>query len=91
MLIAQGVLFALAIPPVWLFTRRALGGPGSRKATIAAYLVSITYALSWPIQGAVGFDFHEVAFAPVLTAVGLKRLRPARRRPACWRSPGCSS
>ena len=80
LLIAQGVLFALAIPPVWLFTRRALGGPGSRKATIAAYLVSITYALSWPIQGAVGFDFHEVAFAPVLTAVGLERLQAGKTK-----------
>ena len=80
LLIAQGVLFALAIPPVWLFTRRALGGPGSRKATIAAYLVSITYALSWPIQSAVGFDFHEVAFAPVLTAVGLERLQAGKKK-----------
>jgi len=80
LLIAQGVLFALAIPPVWLFTRRALGGPESRKATIAAYLVSITYALSWPIQGAVGFDFHEVAFAPVLTAVGLERLQAGKKK-----------
>jgi uncharacterized membrane protein len=80
LLIAQGVLFALAIPPVWLFTRCALGGPGSRKATIAAYLVSITYALSWPVQGAVGFDFHEVAFAPVLTAVGLERLQAGKTK-----------
>jgi uncharacterized membrane protein len=80
LLIAQGVLFALAIPPVWLFTRRALGGPGNRKATIAAYLVSITYGLSWPIQGAVGFDFHEVAFAPVLTAVGLERLQAGKKK-----------
>jgi uncharacterized membrane protein len=80
LLIAQGVLFALAIPPVWLFTRRALGGPGSRKATIAAYLVSLTYGLSWPIQGAVGFDFHEVAFAPVLTAVGLERLQAGKKK-----------
>lgn len=80
LLIAQGVLFALAIPPVWLFTRRMLGGPGSRKATIAAYLASITYALSWPIQGAVGFDFHEAAFAPVLTAVGLERLQAGKKK-----------
>ena len=80
LLIAQGVLLALAIPPVWLFTRRALGGPGSRKATIAAYLASVTYALSWPVQGAVGFDFHEVAFAPVLTAVGLERLQAGKKK-----------
>lgn len=80
LLVAQGVLLALAIPPIWMFTRRALGGPESRMATIAAYLVSITYALSWPIQGAVGFDFHEVAFAPVLTAVGLERLQAGKKK-----------
>jgi uncharacterized membrane protein len=96
LLIAQAVLFALAIPPVWLFTRRAFGGgphaaaqagphaaPARQKtATIAAYLVALTYGLSWPVQGAVGFDFHEVAFAPVLTAVGLERLQ------AGWRKTG---
>lgn len=31
LLIAQAVLFALAVPPVWVFTRRALGG-GARGA-----------------------------------------------------------
>jgi uncharacterized membrane protein len=80
LLIAQGVLFALAIPPTWLFTRRALGGLGHRKATIAAYLVALTYGLSWPVQGAVGFDFHEAAFAPVLTAVGLERLQAGKKK-----------
>jgi uncharacterized membrane protein len=78
LLIAQGVLFALAIPPVWLFTRRALGG--RRKATIAAYCVALAYGLSWPIQDAVAFDFHEVAFAPVLTAVGLERLQKGKTK-----------
>src|ERR1035438_5793874 len=61
-LVAQGVLFALAVPPLWLFTRRAFGG--GRKAAVAAYLVSVAYALSWPIASAAAFDFHEVAFAP---------------------------
>ncbi|HXW44321.1 MAG TPA: DUF2079 domain-containing protein [Streptosporangiaceae bacterium] len=80
LLIAQSVLFALAIPPIWLFTRRALGG--SRKATVAAYLVSGAYALSWPIASAVAFDFHEVAFAPVLTAIALERIQAGKIRPA---------
>ncbi len=52
LLVAQAVLFALAIPPLWLFTRRAFGG--GRKATVAAYLVSVAYALSWPIASAAG-------------------------------------
>jgi uncharacterized membrane protein len=80
LLVAQAVLFALAIPPLWLFTRRAFGG--GAKATAAAYLISVAYALSWPIASALGFDFHEVAFAPVLTAVALERLQAGRLRTA---------
>jgi uncharacterized membrane protein len=83
LLVAQAVLFALAIPPLWVFTRRAFGGPeGGRKAVAAAYLVSVAYALSWPIASALAFDFHEVAFAPVLTAVALERLQAGRLRTA---------
>jgi uncharacterized membrane protein len=80
LLVAQAVLFALAVPPLWLFTRRAFGG--GRKATVAAYLVAVAYALSWPIASAAAFDFHEVAFAPVLTAVALERLQAGRLRTA---------
>jgi uncharacterized membrane protein len=80
LLMAQAVLFALAIPPVWLFTRRAFGG--GRKATIAAYIVSAAYGLSWPIAAAAAFNFHEVAFAPVLTAVALERIQAGRLRTA---------
>ena len=79
LLVAQAVLFALAIPPLWVFTRRAFGGGkgrgGGRKATVAAYLVSVAYALSWPIASALAFDFHEVAFAPLLIAIALERLQ----------------
>jgi uncharacterized membrane protein len=80
LLVAQAVLFAAAIPPLWLFTRRAFGG--GRKAVAAAYLVSAAYALSWPIASALAFDFHEVAFAPVLMAVALERLQAGRLRAA---------
>jgi uncharacterized membrane protein len=80
LLVAQAVLFALAIPPIWVFTRRAFGGGG--KATVAAYLVSAAYALAWPIASALAFDFHEVAFAPVLIAVALERLQAGRLRSA---------
>jgi len=96
LLVAQAVLFALAIPPLWLFARRAFGGGGGGfgggsggggsgsgwKATTAAYLVCGAFALSWPIASAVGFDFHEVAFAPVLIAVALERLAAGRLRTA---------
>jgi len=73
-------MFALAIPPVWLFARRAFGGGGT--AVVAAYLVSVAYLLSWPIASALHFNFHEVAFAPVLTAVALERLQAGRLRTA---------
>src|SRR5262249_59069871 len=37
LLVAQAVLFALAIPPIWVFTRRAFGG--GQAAVVAAYVV----------------------------------------------------
>jgi uncharacterized membrane protein len=80
LLVAQAVLFALAIPPLWVFTRRAFGG--GRRATAGAYLVSVAYMLSWPIASAAAFDFHEVAFAPAATAVALERLQAGRLRTA---------
>jgi uncharacterized membrane protein len=75
LLVAQGVLFALAIPPLWAFTARQLG-------PLAAYAVAAAYALSLPIMAAVTFDFHEVAFVPVLTAVMAERFQAGRRWPA---------
>jgi len=81
LLIAQPILFALAIPWLWTFTRRAFGGSGW-KATAAAYLASVAYGLSWPIAAAVAFDYHEVALAPVLIAIALERLQAGRLRPA---------
>lgn len=80
LLIAQAVLFALAIPPIWAFTSRAFGG--GRKGAVAGYCVSVAYALSWPVAAAAGFDYHEVAFAPVLTAVAFERLHKGRWKTA---------
>jgi len=80
LLVAQAVLFALAIPPLWMYARRAFGG--GQAAVVAAYLVSVVYLLSWPIASALYFNFHEVAFAPVLTAVALERLQAGRLRTA---------
>ena len=72
LLVAQGVLFALAIPPLFVFTIRLLGAR-------AAYCVAAAYALSLPIMAAVTFDFHEVAFVPVLTAVMAERFQAGKR------------
>jgi uncharacterized membrane protein len=79
LLVAQPILFALAIPWIWIFTRRAFGWTGW-KATTAAYLASVAYGLSWPIAAAVAYDYHEVAFAPLLIAIALERLQAGRLR-----------
>jgi uncharacterized membrane protein len=81
LLVAQAVLFALAIPWLWVFTRRAMGGRG-RKATAAAYFTCAAYGLSWPIASAMAFEFHEVAFVPLLTAIALERLQAGKLRGA---------
>lgn len=73
LLVVQGVLFALAIPPLWVYTRRRLASQA------AAYFVCVAYALSLPIMAAVVFDFHEVAFVPVLTAIMVERFDAGKR------------
>src|SRR5262249_22334752 len=75
LLIAQGLLFAAAIPAIWLFARRAIGAT-------AAYLTSIAFAVSWPLQTALGYDYHEVAFAVPLYAWMLERFQATRYRQA---------
>jgi uncharacterized membrane protein len=72
-LVAQAVLFALAIPPLWIYARRRL------ESEAAAYFVCGAYALSLPIMAAVVFDFHEVAFVPVLTVLMVERFDAGKR------------
>ncbi len=78
LLVAQALLFAAAVPPLWVFVRRELG------RAWPAYGVAVGYLLSWPVAQAVSFDFHEVAFAPVLTAVLFERLSAHRAGRAPW-------
>jgi uncharacterized membrane protein len=61
LLVAQAFLFAIAIFPIFFFTRKRLGSP-------AAYMFSISYAIFWGVQRAIEFDFHEIAFAVPLIA-----------------------
>ena len=72
LLVAQAVLFALVIPFLWAYTYRRLQSPA------AAYLVGGAYALSLPIMAAVVFDFHEVAFVPLLTAIMVERFEAGK-------------
>jgi uncharacterized membrane protein len=61
LIVAQAVLFAASIVPVFLFMRRRLSrGP--------ALCMAIGYACFWGIQRAMAFDVHETAFAPVAIA-----------------------
>jgi uncharacterized membrane protein len=76
LVIVQGLLFALAIPPIWAFTRREVGG--GRAGAVAGYAVAVAYGLSWPIASAADFPFHEAAWAPLLMAVALERLQKKR-------------
>ncbi|HZE33652.1 MAG TPA: DUF2079 domain-containing protein, partial [Actinoallomurus sp.] len=48
LLIAQSALLALAIVPLWSYTRRRLG-------VGAAYCVSCVYALAWPVAETLAF------------------------------------
>jgi uncharacterized membrane protein len=75
LIVAQALLFAAAIPFIWLFTRRMLG-------TAPAYLVAVAYALSWPVAQAIAFDAHEVMFVPLLTAIMIERYHAGRLLPA---------
>ena len=62
LLLAQAALFAASMVPVARFAERRLGGP-------RALVVALLYGLSWPLQRAVHFDFHEIALALPLIAV----------------------
>jgi uncharacterized membrane protein len=78
LLIAQSALVAASVVPVFLFASERLGRG-------AAYAVAAAYAIYWPTQVGVGFDFHEVAFAPLLIALTI--LYTERRQwPAMWLS-----
>ncbi|MGW4568078.1 DUF2079 domain-containing protein [Streptomyces sp. NPDC004561] len=81
LLVVQAALLAVSVVPLTLWARRALG-------TSAGAVIGACYGLSWGIASAVGYDFHEVAFAaPLLvlslTALGSGRLTAA----ACWALP----
>ncbi|XVQ82653.1 DUF2079 domain-containing protein [Microbispora siamensis] len=80
LLVAQAVLLALSIPFVWAYAFRASSAVTAGRRV--AYPVAVAYALSWPITEAVAFDFHEVAFAPLLTSAALERYQAGRRRAA---------
>lgn len=81
LLVVQAALIALSVVPLALWARRALG-------SLAGALIGACYGLSWGIASAVGFDFHEVAFAAPLLAFSLAALGSNRpTAAACWALP----
>ncbi len=70
---AQAFLLSLSAVPVYVLARERLG-PGLGLAMSTAYI------LFWGIQKAAAFDFHELAFAPVLIATALLGIETRRDR-----------
>jgi len=64
LLIAQAVLIAVSVFPVHRFARR-------RLEAVPALLIAAAYVSFWGIHSAVHFDFHEVAFGPLLIALAI--------------------
>jgi uncharacterized membrane protein len=64
LLIAQGALIAASIVPVYIWCRERVG-------RLAAHGLAAAYVMFWGVHSAVAFDFHEIAFAPVLLATML--------------------
>jgi uncharacterized membrane protein len=75
LLIAQALLFAISAWPLINWAQNTLG------RRIAA-VVGIVYGLSFGLASAVGFDFHEIAFAVPLIAYSLSALGQRRLRAA---------
>ncbi|MEU7259938.1 DUF2079 domain-containing protein [Streptomyces rimosus] len=81
LLCAQSFLFALSAVPVTRTAIRFLG----RGRGLA---VGVAYGLSWGLQKAVDFDFHEIAFAVPLIAFALEAVLRGRWTAAvCWAAP----
>jgi uncharacterized membrane protein len=77
LLVAQALLFALSVIPVTRVAARLLG----RGRGLA---IGVGYGLSWGVQKAVEFDFHEIAFAMPLLAFSLEAVLRKRWAAAMW-------
>ncbi|MEU8436663.1 DUF2079 domain-containing protein [Streptomyces sp. NPDC029216] len=81
LLLVQAALFALSALPVTRTCVRILGQ--ARGLALGA-----AYGLSWGIQRAIEFDFHEICFAVPLLAFALEALLARRWRAAlAWGLP----
>jgi uncharacterized membrane protein len=69
------LLAVLPIVPIWMFTRRAAN-------VGTAYFVVLAYGVSWPMQMALWFAFHEVFLAMPIMAWMIERAQAGRIRQA---------
>lgn len=65
LLVAQALLFGLSVVPI---ARLAI----ARVGQLAGSFVALAYGLSWGLQQAVAFEFHDIAFAVPLLAFSLE-------------------
>ncbi|MET8013763.1 DUF2079 domain-containing protein [Streptomyces sp. NPDC005271] len=81
LLVAQAALFAVSAVPVTRVATHLLG----RGRGVA---IGVAYGLSWGIQRAVDFDFHEICFAVPLIAFSLEAVIRGRWYAAMlWAAP----
>ena len=76
LIVAQAILLAASIVPVFLFVRDRLPPP-------AALALAAACALFWGMQRTAFTDVHELAFAPLLVATGILAL-DRRQWAALW-------
>jgi uncharacterized membrane protein len=76
LIVAQSVLLAASIVPVFAFARRRLPAD-------SPFAIAVVYALFWGIQRTAWFDFHELAFAPLLIGIALNAI-DLRRWSVLW-------
>ncbi len=77
LLVAQALLFAVSVIPITRGAAHLLG----RGRGLA---IGVAYALSWGVQRAVEFDFHEIAFAMPMLAFSLEGVLRRRWATAMW-------
>lgn len=74
LLVAQAALLAAAALPIGWYALRRIGGWG-------ALIIPLGYLIHPTLFATASFDFHEVAFAPLLLAVALAGLLSGARLP----------
>ncbi|MFE9427970.1 DUF2079 domain-containing protein [Kitasatospora sp. NPDC006697] len=82
LLVVQAGLFAWSVGVVSDTAERLLGGRSK------GLLIGVAYGLSWGLQRALDFEFHEIAFAvPLLAVIGRQLLLGRWDRAAWWAMP----